>query len=447
MDARTVAAYDKPVPRYTSYPTAAQFEPSVGPAEHAAWLAGLGSRSAAFYLHVPFCRRLCFYCACHTVAMNRQDTLEDYAAALMHELELVAKAAPDVVIGSVQWGGGTPSQLGAARLVSVGHRLTALFDVRADREMSMEADPRFCDEALADAMVTLGITRVSFGVQDFDVAVQQAINRLQSPEITAAALQRLRRAGIRHFNIDLVYGLPQQTLQTLSRTLDTAIALAPDRFAVFGYAHVPWMKPRQKLIDDATLPDATARAAMADLVEERLLAAGYVKVGLDHYARSGDSLARAAATHRLRRNFQGYVADESPWVVGIGASAISCLPQGYTQNVVQAGSYAQAIAQGGLATVRGIAWSAADRLRGDIINELMCHFEADLGEICHRHGTTLQPLLSDVAALPALIGDGLAALDGTRLSVTERGRPLVRSVCAAFDRHYTGGEGRHARGI
>ncbi len=165
------------------------------------------------------------------------------------------------------------------------------------------------------------------------------------------------------------------------------------------------------------------------------------------YARPGDSLARAAAAHRLRRNFQGYVADESPWVVGIGASAISCLPQGYTQNVVQAGSYAQAIAQGGLATVRGIAWSAADRLRSDIINELMCHFEVDLADICRRYGTPLPPLLSDVEALPALIGDGLAALDGTRLSVTERGRPLVRSVCAAFDRHYTGGEGRHARGI
>jgi oxygen-independent coproporphyrinogen-3 oxidase len=447
MDARTVAAYDRPVPRYTSYPTAAQFEPSVGPAEHAAWLAGLGSRATTFYVHVPFCRRLCFYCACHTVAMNRQDTLEGYAAALLNELELVARAAPDVVIGSVQWGGGTPSQLGADRLVSVGRRLTALFDVRSDREMSMEADPRFCDEALADAMATLGVTRVSFGVQDFDVGVQQAINRLQSPEVTAAALQRLRRAGIRHFNIDLVYGLPRQTVQTLSDTLDTAIALAPDRFAVFGYAHVPWMKPRQKLIDDATLPDAAARAAMADLVEERLLAAGYVKIGLDHYARPGDSLARAAATHRLRRNFQGYVADESPWVVGIGASAISCLPQGYTQNVVQAGSYAQAIAQGGLATVRGIAWSAADRLRGDIINELMCHFEVDLADLCRRHGTPLPPLLSDVEALPALIDDGLAALDGARLSVTKRGRPLVRSVCAAFDRHYTGGEGRHARGI
>ena len=447
MDARTVAAYDKPVPRYTSYPTAAQFGPSVGPAEDAAWLAELGSRAATFYLHVPFCRQLCFYCACHTVAMNRQDTLEDYAAALKSELELVARAAPDVVVGSVQWGGGTPSQLGAARLVSVGRRLSALFDVRSGREMAMEADPRFCDEALADAMASLGVTRVSLGVQDFDLAVQQAINRLQSPEETAVALQRLRRAGIRHFNIDLVYGLPLQTLPSLSRTLDAAIALEPDRFAVFGYAHVPWMKPRQALIDSATLPDASMRAAMADLVEERLLAAGYVKVGLDHYARPGDSMARAAAARRLRRNFQGYVADEQPWVVGIGASAISCLPQGYTQNAAQAGSYARAVAQGGRPTVRGIAWSAADRLRGDIINELMCHFEVDLADVCQRHGVTLQPLLSDVATLPALIDDVLAALDGARLSVTERGRPLVRSVCAAFDRHYTGGEGRHARAI
>lgn len=447
MDARTVAAYDRPVPRYTSYPTAAQFGPSIGPAEDAAWLAGLGARAATFYLHVPFCRRLCFYCACHTVAMNRQDTLEGYGDALKAELEIVARLAPDVVVGSVQWGGGTPSQLGAERLVSVGRRLSALFDVRSGREMSMEVDPRFCDEALAEAMAALGVTRVSFGVQDFDGAVQQAINRLQSPEDTAVALQRLRRAGICHFNIDLVYGLPLQTLETLSNTLDAAVALGPDRFAVFGYAHVPWMKPRQKLIDGATLPDATARAAMADLVERRLLAAGYVKVGLDHYARPDDSLARAAMAHRLRRSFQGYVADEQPWVVGIGASAISCLPQGYTQNAPEAGPYVRAVAQGSRPTARGIAWSAADRLRGDIINELMCHFEVDLADICQRHGSALQPLLSDVATLPTLIGDGLAALDGTRLSVTERGRPLVRSVCAAFDRHYTGGEGRHARGI
>ena len=447
MDARTIAAYDRPVPRYTSYPTAAQFEPSVGPAEHAAWLADLGGHTAAFYLHVPFCRQLCFYCACNTTAMNRPETLEGYARAVVGELEHVARIAPDLVVGSVQWGGGTPSQLGPERLLKVGRRLAALFDARSDREMSMEVDPRFCDQALADTMAALGVTRISLGVQDFDLAVQQAINRLQSPELTAAAIVRLRQAGLRHFNIDLVYGLPRQTLETLSRTLDKAIALAPDRFAVFGYAHVPWMKPRQAVIDAATLPGAAARAAMAGLVEARLVGAGYVKIGLDHYARPGDALARAAAQRRLRRNFQGYVADETPWVVGVGASAISCLPQGYTQNAAQAGAYTAAIDGGGLATVRGIAWSAIDRLRGDIISELMCHFEADLAAICNRHGAPLQALLSEVPALPSLIDDGLVSLDGARLTVTEQGHPLVRSVCAAFDRHYTGGEGRHARAI
>jgi oxygen-independent coproporphyrinogen-3 oxidase len=216
---------------------------------------------------------------------------------------------------------------------------------------------------------------------------------------------------------------------------------------VFGYAHVPWMKPRQAVIDAATLPGAAERAAMAGLVEARLVGAGYVKIGLDHYARPGDALARAAAQRRLRRNFQGYVADETPWVVGVGASAISCLPQGYTQNAEQAGAYTAAIDSGGLATARGIAWSAIDRLRGDIISELMCHFEADLAAICNRHGAPLQALLSEVPALPALIDDGLVSLDGARLTVTEQGHPLVRSVCAAFDRHYTGGEGRHARAI
>jgi oxygen-independent coproporphyrinogen-3 oxidase len=372
MDARTIAAYDRPVPRYTSYPTAAQFEPSIGPTEHAAWLADLGDRTAAFYLHVPFCRQLCFYCACNTTAMNRPVTLESYARAMVGELEHVARIAPDLVVASIQWGGGTPSQLGSERLLKVGRRLAALFDARSDREMSIEVDPRFCEQALADTMVALGVTRVSLGVQDFDLAVQQAINRLQSPELTAAAITRLRQAGLRHFNIDLVYGLPQQTLETLSRTLDEAIALAPDRFAVFGYAHVPWMKPRQAVINAATLPGAAERAAMAGLVEARLTDAGYVKIGLDHYARPGDSLTRAAAQRRLRRNFQGYVAEETPWVVGVGASAISCLPQGYTQNAARAAAYTAAIDADGLATVRGIAWSAIDRLHGDIINELMC---------------------------------------------------------------------------
>jgi oxygen-independent coproporphyrinogen-3 oxidase len=282
-------------------------------------------------------------------------------------------------------------------------------------------------------------------VQDFDEQVQAAINRPQSYEATAAALRLLREAGIKRSNIDLVYGLPRQTLDTLGRTLDQAIALAPDRFAVFAYAHVPWMKPHQKLIDAATLPDGPTRAAMARLVAEKLTQADYVSIGLDHYACAGDALARASSTGALRRTFQGYVADITPWVIGIGASAISSLPAGYSQNVVDVAAYMQALAAGRFATARGAALTEDDRLRSDLIGRLMCRYEADVDEVCKRHHTRTDTFLASLDRLAPMQQDGLVAFEGNRLKVTERGRPLLRAVCAAFDRYYTGGEGRHSR--
>lgn len=447
MDRSIIAAYDKPVPRYTSYPTAAQFSGKIGAGEHESWLRDLAGAFAALYVHVPFCRQLCWYCACHTMAMRSESTLERYASALLRELELVTRAVPEAVVDAVQWGGGTPSQLGAPRLRTIGRHIDALFARRAGAEMSMEIDPRYCDDELVDAMVDIGVTRASLGVQDFDEAVQQAINRAQSFERTAATLQRLRDAGIDRANIDLVYGLPRQTLETLSRTLDKALALSPDRFAVFAYAHVPWMKPHQRLIDEVALPQAPERAAMAALVSVRLIGAGYVQVGLDHYARPADPLARASAGGRLRRTFQGYVADEAAWVVGIGASSISSLPRGYSQNAVDAAQYMTALEQGRFATARGVAVDADDRLRADIIGALMCAYSADIEGICHRHGVAAEKFLDAISGLERLRRDGLVSLQHGRLEVTDLGRPLVRSVCAAFDRYYTGVAGRHARGI
>ncbi len=447
MDRSIITTYDKPVPRYTSYPTAAQFSDRIGPGEHAAWLGDLAGDIAALYVHVPFCRQLCWYCACHTMAMRSESTLERYAAALLRELELVIESAPETIIDTVQWGGGTPSQLGASRLKTVGRRINALFSRRAGAEMSMEIDPRYCDDELVAAMADIGVTRASLGVQDFDEAVQQATNRAQSFEGTAATLRRLRDAGIDRANIDLVYGLPRQTLETLSHTLDKALVLSPDRFAVFAYAHVPWMKPHQRLIDDAALPQASERAAMATLVSERLIGAGYVQVGLDHFARPADPLARAIAGGKLRRTFQGYVADEAAWVVGVGASSISSLPQGYSQNDVDAARYMTALEHGRFATTRGVAVDADDRLRADIIGHLMCAYSADIEAICHRHGVMAGKFLNAIAGLERLKHDGLVSLQHGRLEVTDLGRPLVRSVCAAFDRYYTGAEGRHARGI
>jgi oxygen-independent coproporphyrinogen-3 oxidase len=447
MDRSIIAAYDKPVPRYTSYPTAAQFTAAVGPAEHARWLGALEGDAAALYLHVPFCRQLCWYCACHTMAIRSDGTLDRYTSCLLDEMELVASSANGLIVGAVQWGGGTPSQLGAARLRKVGERIGTLFDRRSDVEVSLEVDPRYCDDELVEAMAAVGVTRASLGVQDFDDSVQQAINRRQSFELTAAALRRLRGAGIKRANIDLVYGLPRQSPETLARTLEQAIALAPDRFAVFAYAHVPWMKPHQKLIDEAQLPQAAQRAVMADLVTESLTDAGYVRVGLDHYARPSDPLARAAAGGTLRRTFQGYVADPVTWVVGVGASAISSLPDGHCQNDADAGRYMAALEAGCFATVRGVALDAEDRLRAHIIGQLMCAYSADLESTCRRHGVACADFLNTVTGLERLRRDGLVLLEEGHLLVTEAGQPLVRSVCAAFDRYYTGAEGRHARGI
>lgn len=447
MDAKTVASYDRPVPRYTSYPTAAQFHGAVGPVQHRTWLPDLARTCSTVYLHVPFCARLCWYCACHTSAVNRPESLASYARALLKEIDLVADTVPELMVGSVQWGGGTPSQLGTANIVDVAKRLAARFDRRCGSETSMEVDPRFCDDALVTTMRDIGIDRASLGVQDFDIDVQQAINRLQSVDDTATAISRLRTAGIARINLDLVYGLPRQTLETLARTLDAAIELAPDRFAVFAYAHVPWMKARQRLIDPASLPTAGDRAAMADLVAQRLVDGGYVQVGLDHYARPTDSLATAAQHGRLRRSFQGYVVEDQPAVVGLGASAISSLPRGYTQNAPDPARYRTLVEAGCFASVRGLELTAADRLRGEIIERLMCTFSIDLGDVCRRHEIPLGSFMDGITTLPALVDDGLVRRDGESLHVTARGRPLVRFVCAAFDPHVAYVDGRHSRGI
>ena len=381
------------------------------------------------------------------MAMRRPDTLDSYSDALAEELRLINQVAPGMVLDAIQWGGGTPGQLGATRLRRIGRRIVTLFERRSDAETSFELDPRHCNGPIAEAIAEIGVTRISLGVQDFDPAVQQAINRMQSFETTASAIGMLRAEGIRRFNIDLVYGLPHQSLESLERTLDLALQLSPSRFAVFGYAHVPWMKPHQKLISEAALPVGELRAAMAQRVTDRLVDAGYVRIGLDHYARPDDTLAVAARHGGLQRNFQGYVADKSPWVIGVGASAISNLPRGFSQNVTEPAQYLASMAQGGFATARGIGLTNDNRLRGTIIERLMCDNHVDLERECRRFHVDPAAFVVSIDQLPALERDGLIAKEDWRVDVTEEGRPLVRFICAAFDRHFTGEAGRHSRGI
>ena len=430
------------VPRYTSYPTAPHFDSRIGPAAHRDWLGALdaGTR-VSLYLHVPFCARLCWYCGCHTTITRDPERVHRYADLLARELDLVRAALPArLAAGHVHWGGGTPTMLGAGGFTRIAALIRDRFALTADAEIAIEIDPRSLDAETARALAGAGVTRASLGVQDFTARVQQAVNRVQPFEQVARAAACLRAHGIRALNFDLMYGLPHQTADDVARSVDLAVRLAPDRVAVFGYAHVPWLKRHQRLLDEAALPGAAARRVQAKTAAARLIAHGYVAIGLDHFARPGDALARAAAEGRLRRNFQGYTTDDAPALIGLGASAISTLPQGYAQNAGDLRQYRGRIAAGRLATARGVALDDDDRIRRRIIARLMCGFEADLGP---ADGT----LEVDRGTLAEMARDGLVVGDGSRLRVTEAGRPYVRTVAACFDRYLSSRAGRHTQAV
>jgi oxygen-independent coproporphyrinogen-3 oxidase len=293
----------------------------------------------------------------------------------------------------------------------------------------------------------MGVTRASLGVQDFDPAVQRAVNRMQSYEQTWACAAGLRARGVRSINLDLIYGLPHQTGQGFAATVRRALDLAPDRVAVFGYAHVPWMKRHQALIAEADLPDRAARHRQMRAAHDALTKAGYVPIGLDHYARPGDALARAAAGGTLRRNFQGYTTDAAPVLIGLGASAIGSLPQGYVQNAAPLPEYRARLREGRLATVRGVALSAEDALRRDVIEQLMCHGHVDLAATAARHQAGAGALAGAAPALAALAADGVIAWDGRRVAVRPAARVLLRAVAAAFDAYHRPDAQRHAPAV
>ncbi len=325
-----------------------------------------------------------------------------------------------------------------------------LFILEGDAEVAIELDPTTLPKDRLDALHTMGVTRISLGVQDLEPEVQDAIGRRQSFEQTEACAQAARSLGVDSLNLDLIYGLPLQTVESVTRTARRALELGADRVAVFGYAHVPWMKKHQALIPEDSLPGAAERFAQQQAIHRVLTEeGGYVAVGLDHYARPGDAMAEAAAARRLRRGFQGYTTDGAPALIGFGASAIGALPQGYVQNAPTAAAYAKLIQSGGLATVRGIALRADDRLRRDVIERLMCDLEVDLVEIATAHAADPAPLIADAAGLGRFQSDGLARWDGRRIEVTEKGRPFVRSVAALFDAYLVVDDQkpRHSRAI
>lgn len=437
------------VPRYTSYPTAPQFGPAVDAARHAAWLAAVPVEGpVSLYLHVPFCRVLCWYCGCHTRLTRDQARIDGYRETLLQELALVGgQLGGRPALSHLHWGGGTPSVLGPAGLTRVMAAVAERFTVRADAEIAIELDPRTVDDALLDALAACGVNRASLGVQSFAPEVQRAINRVQSYAATAAVVDGLRARGIAGINLDLLYGLPHQTVADCLDTVEQAARLRPDRVAVFGYAHVPDFKRQQRLIDTAALPDAGARVAQYEAIGARLEALGYQAVGLDHFALPGDPLAQAAARGGLRRNFQGYTTDTAPVLIGLGASSISSFPQGYAQNLVDLRGWCQAVQAGRLPTARGIELSGHDRLARTLIEEIMCQGEVDLAAVARHHAVPLAACEPDPGRFADLERLGVVQREGSRIVVAPDCRPLLRVAAAAFDRYLDPAGMRHAAAI
>lgn len=451
-DAELVARYDGRVPRYTSYPTAPQFSPAIGAERYAEWVAALSPHTPlSLYLHVPFCDRLCYYCGCNTAVVRLDSSRRAYAGLLEREIAGVAALiGRRAAVSHVHWGGGTPTCLPGDRLSAVMARIRDCFDLAAGAEIAIELDPTSLPQDRLDALGEIGVTRVSLGVQDLEPAVQEAIGRRQSYEQTEDCARKARGLGVGSLNLDLIYGLPLQTEESVARTARRALDLEADRVAVFGYAHVPWMKKHQRLIAEESLPGPLQRFAQQRAIHRVLTEeGGYLPVGLDHYARPGDAMADAAASRSLKRGFQGYTTDAAPALIGFGASAIGSLPDGYVQNASTAPAYAKAIEAGGLAAVRGVALTADDRLRRDVIERLMCDLEVDLVGIADAHAADPAPLLACLDGLAPFEDDGLAHWDGRRIAVSEKGRPFVRSVAALFDAYLTrdADAPRHSRAV
>jgi oxygen-independent coproporphyrinogen-3 oxidase len=438
----------KPVPRYTSYPTAPHFHKGVGQAQYESWLAQLPRDARiSLYLHLPFCDRLCWFCGCHTKQVNRYDPVATYLQALKEEIAQVAAIIGDRPVTAVHWGGGSPSLMTPQDIILVGSQIRSLFLVSPDVEFSVELDPNDMDEGRFDAWADVGMTRASIGVQDFDPKVQTAINRIQTFEQTRGVLEAVRHRGVRSVNIDMLYGLPHQTEMGAVETAQQVRSLQPDRVALFGYAHVPWMKKHQTMIDETVLPDASERQRQSMAATAVFTCGGYERVGFDHFALPADSMAIAARDRTLARNFQGYTADRHEALIGLGASAIGHLPQGYVQNVVATHEYQRRLLTGEGAVDRGVEFSDNDRVRGFAIERLMCQFELDFSELRKKFGPLAEPVIEDAVSVALNDKNNLVFLQPGRLTVTEGGRPFVRTVASGLDAYLFEGKARYSKAI
>jgi len=448
LSAEQRAHAQRNLPRYTSYPTAVAFEADQASSARS-WFSRTRSQDRlSVYAHVPFCRRLCWYCGCHTSIAHGYERVGAYLDAVTREIALVAAALGEHDgLAHLHFGGGSPNALHPADFVSLVDRIKSAFDARPDAEIAAELDPGLLSAAFIDAAGAAGVTRASLGVQTFDPDVQARVNRIQPFEQVAQAMDRLRAVGVKAINFDLMYGLPGQTPESVYASARLAAQMAPDRLAVFGYAHVPWMKKHQVMIQQADLADIDGRWAQAEAADAALTEFGYVRIGLDHYALPSDSLSRAAAQRRLRRNFQGYTDDPAPILAPIGPSSIGQFREGYVQNLTPSDQWAAKITEGVLPLGRGLALTSDDRIRAAVIERLMCDLTVDVAALCEAHGLPADYLDACLDDTDALAIAGLCQREGSVVSIPEPARRLMRIVAAAFDARLPAVASRHAKAV
>jgi oxygen-independent coproporphyrinogen-3 oxidase len=426
--------FDAKVPRYTSYPTAPHFTRDIDAGHFVNWIEAIpeGAR-VSLYVHVPFCRRLCWFCACRTQGTKSDKPVKAYLETLKTELKMLGQHLPNgVTLSRLHWGGGTPTLLQPGMMEELAGAIKEAAPFDSHTEFSVEIDPNEIDGARLDALAAAGMNRASIGVQDFNEEIQQSIGRLQGYDITRWAAEEIRARGVHSLNADILYGLPHQTKARITESVQKLLSLNPDRVALYGYAHVPWMAKRQQMLPSDALPTPQERLELYETARKLFLWDNYAEIGIDHFATQDDGLTVAQKTGKLRRNFQGYTDDTAAALIGLGASSISRFPQGYAQNAPATGAHTAAIREGRFSTARGHIFSDDDRMRSRMIEQLMCDFRIESREITESFSiapTALRQMLDRVASeFP-----GLLKVDQTGLFVPPEARPLTRMIARSFD--------------
>ena len=441
FDLALINRYDKAGPRYTSYPTALELHEGFGDAQYRQHIAKSNAVGGplSLYFHLPFCDTVCYFCTCNKIITKNRAHAEPYLNNLVKEIQMVAELFDhNRKVNQLHWGGGTPTFLNYEQMKRLMDTTRQFFNLHDDDsgEYSIEVDPRETNDHTIAQLRSLGFNRVSLGLQDFNPQVQQAVNRIQTEEQTFGVLDAARKHGFRSTNVDLIYGLPLQTVQTFAETLDKVLAKSPDRFSIFNYAHMPTKFKTQRQINDADLPTPAVKLEILQMIGNRLIEAGYVYIGMDHFAKPDDELAIAQREGKLYRNFQGYSTHSDCDLVGLGITSIGRVGDAYMQNVKDLIQYDELISQGKLPTFKGVDLTEDDKLRRAVITQLICHFDLSFAAIEKEFGINFSDYFaSELQNLKPMQDDGLLTLSAEKIEVLQAGRLLIRNICMVFDKY------------